>query len=1371
MQGRLADYLVVLGPNDSGFLQKRRKNNLRANSHAIFPITLIVLESCKRDMSDLSPELEPVLGIDQQPHNFGGMLTRKVLCVSRAMCFQEDEEEKDRKKSRVLQPITDLVLVGKKETPPPGYMHVEGLPLYYSRSQDHEPLIDIVVINTRKGETCLPDFVKVEKPISSGLTDHQFLCFRRSHTGKKAIGFEPELLGCYPTVEHEDFKLDFQAVSLLCFPRGIILALEPSLPRFFTFVLTGADGKEVYGAALLFYEALDVNEQQETRYSAKAMCVLSHFPFYQAFRQLLNQLYQIAVSPGTLPIEYWISYFFRRVPIPGPSQHITCLMGHAKLVFHQPPALGLPLLDQPLSPLFTFLTIDNVITLFEYCLGEGKIVLYSNSYEGLTMVLESLRALLFPLQWQGLFIPILPSNLAYSLRAPIPFLIGLHRTFLHEVRVSDEVLLVDLDRNHLKLPSQKPTPFPNPLRTYLRTQLEAFVKLYQQRDASQEDNTTFLTSMDSLTPEDCARIRLLFLRVLVVFLADYRKHLRLMEVKENAMLELNEMFDCEGLVGGLRPEFRPFANHIIRSQMFSDFVIHRVLPPGSMDDTRRSQLLYFDWCVALFHAYKEKEERGNRAEDVSVSIWPSELKMDKTPSRDESSINHSRSRLSVDEDPSMSTHGDMSNGAKMSYFQQQFKKASKKMKSVRLLNRGESEESEFEPDFGRLDVDNWDNLSTPPEECIILAQPEPEGIETCNYKKFPKLNAGQFDRFDQLIEMQQPAARAKSSTFASNSDNHIATLTSLVLNALCEITRPKHPPSDALVRLLTSEIYDTWFFLRTCVPSKEDPHLILLSLLIECYVMIKITGIPLSEHILVDVCIYCVRNGLYDHFHILYRIACQIMPHPNVQFFLTVSQHLISARRPSNATRTVAEAPRLPQCIETVALCSSCRHELSGTDIIASMIGPSKSQCPMCSGEVKPELVVWYDPKEHERVPFLKPAALKALVHQYWRQVKDNGGNEDGSSNGSRHLLDLVQADESLFWSSFWWFSSRGSSFGLAELPFLFLFDGPGAEEFKKSPPAYSLHCPMWGPWKLIRHGPNINSSYWQETLDTPAMREERALAMADLLPVLEPSWKEAVTPKLLQPLIFEFLGHRVKAGSSSEVPRLYDKSLVVQLGIFMTELRKKELNEDASAAQYLAFVSAFHEAVEQFISDLDSRGASNQLTGQEVDMEYQRLGELRSMLVPRDVYGSKGHPNRAALVLATFVVGPKVDGRRQNELFEHIEYCNQNCSAPQHRCPPPVGRLSIETEKRLSLPPLPPRPPVVDEPKQGVEARPEVELKPPETQRPEEVQRTEMEGEKQPEATPTTEEVAPEPVSPDKPQDVAAEPSPDSSDTPAQND
>ena len=37
------------------------------------------------------------------------------------------------------------------------------------------------------------------------------------------------------------------------------------------------------------------------------------------------------------------------------------------------------------------------------------------------------RTLLFPFKWQCVFIPILPSNLSYTVRAPVPFIVGLHR--------------------------------------------------------------------------------------------------------------------------------------------------------------------------------------------------------------------------------------------------------------------------------------------------------------------------------------------------------------------------------------------------------------------------------------------------------------------------------------------------------------------------------------------------------------------------------------------------------------------------------------------------------------------------------------------------------------------------------------------------------------------------------------------------------------------------------------------------------------------------------------------------------------------------------------------------------------------------------
>lgn len=52
-----------------------------------------------------------------------------------------------------------------------------------------------------------------------------------------------------------------------------------------------------------------------------------------------------------------------------------------------------------------------------------------------------------------LVIPILPSSLGSFLQSPVPFLVGMHRSFRDEIRASDDVVLIDLDRNEIIAPT------------------------------------------------------------------------------------------------------------------------------------------------------------------------------------------------------------------------------------------------------------------------------------------------------------------------------------------------------------------------------------------------------------------------------------------------------------------------------------------------------------------------------------------------------------------------------------------------------------------------------------------------------------------------------------------------------------------------------------------------------------------------------------------------------------------------------------------------------------------------------------------------------------------------------------------------------
>lgn len=53
------------------------------------------------------------------------------------------------------------------------------------------------------------------------------------------------------------------------------------------------------------------------------------------------------------------------------------------------------------------------------CIGE-------TDYQRLMTVAESITALMFPFQWQHVYVPILPASLLHFLDAPVPYLMGLH---------------------------------------------------------------------------------------------------------------------------------------------------------------------------------------------------------------------------------------------------------------------------------------------------------------------------------------------------------------------------------------------------------------------------------------------------------------------------------------------------------------------------------------------------------------------------------------------------------------------------------------------------------------------------------------------------------------------------------------------------------------------------------------------------------------------------------------------------------------------------------------------------------------------------------------------------------------------------------
>lgn len=125
-----------------------------------------------------------------------------------------------------------------------------------------------------------------------------------------------------------------------------------------------------------------------------------------------------------------------------------------------------------LYPLFRCLTIPNIIVLFEYLLAESRIILVSTYTSLLKCASGALLSLLWPIEWSGVYIPVLPTRLMEVLEAPIPYVCGVVRKNDNFNPPQDDAdyVMVDLDKNEVHATAHPP-PLPKQQRRKLMSLL------------------------------------------------------------------------------------------------------------------------------------------------------------------------------------------------------------------------------------------------------------------------------------------------------------------------------------------------------------------------------------------------------------------------------------------------------------------------------------------------------------------------------------------------------------------------------------------------------------------------------------------------------------------------------------------------------------------------------------------------------------------------------------------------------------------------------------------------------------------------------------------------------------------------------------
>ncbi|KAM7366804.1 hypothetical protein PAMP_014748 [Pampus punctatissimus] len=206
---------------------------------------------------------------------------------------------------------------------------------------------------------------------------------------------------------------------------------------------------------------------RDTLYVSKALCLITPMPFMHACRRFLSQLHRAvtATTAPPLPLESYVHNILYEVPLPALGRSLKFHGVYEPIVCQRPGPGELPLADFPLADVFSLLGVENLVQVFTCTLLEMQILLYSQDYQRLMTVAEGITTLLFPFQWQHVYVPILPASLLHFLDAPVPYLMGLQSkegTDRSKLELPQEANLcfVDIDNHYIELPEDFPQ-FPN----------------------------------------------------------------------------------------------------------------------------------------------------------------------------------------------------------------------------------------------------------------------------------------------------------------------------------------------------------------------------------------------------------------------------------------------------------------------------------------------------------------------------------------------------------------------------------------------------------------------------------------------------------------------------------------------------------------------------------------------------------------------------------------------------------------------------------------------------------------------------------------------------------------------------------------------
>ncbi|XP_057264980.1 DENN domain-containing protein 1A isoform X6 [Pezoporus wallicus] len=352
-----------------------------------------------------------------------------------------------------------------------------------------------------------------------------------TYSGISCIGKDPEVRRQFPEGYSDQEVL--QTLTKFCFPFYVDSHAVNQVGQNFTFVLTDIDSKQRFGFCRLSSGA------------KSCFCILSYLPWFEVFYKLLNVLADYSAKGQDSQRSELLETFHKlAIPEPGTSVHLGV---HS--YFTVPDTRELPSIpeNRNLTEYFVAVDVNNMLHLYASMLYERRILICCSKLSTLTACIHGSAAMLYPMFWQHVYIPVLPPHLLDYCCAPMPYLIGIHLSLMEKVRnmALEDVVILNVDTNTLETPFDDLQSLPNDVVSALKSRLK---------------------KVSTTTGDGVARA---FLKAQASFFGSYRNALKIEPGEPITFCE-------ETFVSHRSAVMRQFLQNAIQLQLFKQFIDGRL---------------------------------------------------------------------------------------------------------------------------------------------------------------------------------------------------------------------------------------------------------------------------------------------------------------------------------------------------------------------------------------------------------------------------------------------------------------------------------------------------------------------------------------------------------------------------------------------------------------------------------------------------------------------------------------------------------------------------------------------------------------------------------------------------------------------------